>query len=129
MVEEFHGRGRTKRGGTGGKRRAARGKRLAEIGGAFAATKVDKQSVLKKERTLGGGMKGKLKKAAFANVLTKNGFRKAAIKRVLESPDNRHYARMNVITKGSLIETEIGNARVTSRPGQSGLVNAVLVGE
>ena len=78
-------------------------------------------------RGRGGAAKVKLKKAAVANVLTKAGFKKAAIKHVVESPDNRHYARMNVITKGCIIETDIGKARVTSRPGQVGAVNAVLI--
>jgi len=34
-----------------------------------------------------------------------------------------------LLTKGALIETEIGLARVTSRPGQDGVVNAVRVEE
>ena len=32
-----------------------------------------------------------------------------------------------IITKGALIETELGKAIVTSRPGQDGVVNALLV--
>ena len=127
MVESFHGRGRTKHGGTGGKRSRARGKRLSELGGPFTATKVAPADIRKNVRTIGGGAKTKLKKAAFANVLTKEGYKKAKIKRVLESQDNRHYARMNVITMGCIIETDIGKARVTSRPGQTGVVNAILV--
>jgi small subunit ribosomal protein S8e len=31
------------------------------------------------------------------------------------------------VTKGAIIQTEIGKARVTSRPGQSGAINAVLI--
>jgi small subunit ribosomal protein S8e len=127
MVESFHGRGKTKRGGAGGRRRVVRGKHLSELGGPFSATKTSAEDVRKSVRTQGGNSKVKLKKAAIANVLTKDGFKKSKIKRVLESPDNRHFARMNVITKGALIETELGNARVTSRPGQSGVVNAILV--
>jgi small subunit ribosomal protein S8e len=34
---------------------------------------------------------------------------------------------MNVITKGAIIETEKGLAKVVSRPGQDGVVNAVLI--
>jgi len=127
MVEAFHGRGRTKHGGTGGKRKKHADKRLSELGGPFAATKLAAQDERKFARTRGGSVKVKLKKAGFANVLTKEGMKKAKIKRVLESPDNRHYARMNIITKGSIIETEFGKARVTSRPGQTGVINAVLV--
>jgi len=43
------------------------------------------------------------------------------------NPANPHYVRMNIITKGAVIETEAGLARVTSRPGQHGVINAVLV--
>ncbi|HHC19323.1 MAG TPA: 30S ribosomal protein S8e, partial [Euryarchaeota archaeon] len=32
-----------------------------------------------------------------------------------------------IITKGTIIETEVGLARVTSRPGQVGIINAVLI--
>ena len=127
MAESFHGRGRTKHGGTGGKRKKHADKKLSQAGGPFVATKVAPADVRKLSRIRGGGMKVKLKKAAFANVRTKEGMKKAKIKRVLESPDNRHYARMNVITKGCIIETELGKARVTSRPGQSGVVSAILV--
>jgi small subunit ribosomal protein S8e len=38
------------------------------------------------------------------------------------------YDRRGVITKGAEIETKIGLARVTSRPGGDGVINAVLIG-
>jgi small subunit ribosomal protein S8e len=46
---------------------------------------------------------------------------------VIENPADPHFVRRNVLTKGAIIETELGKARVTSRPGQSGSVNAVLI--
>ncbi|NHN41208.1 30S ribosomal protein S8e [Halorubellus sp. JP-L1] len=49
------------------------------------------------------------------------------IEDVVENPANPNYVRRNIITKGALIETGEGTARVTSRPGQTGQVNAVLV--
>jgi len=51
---------------------------------------------------------------------------KMEILRVIRNPANVDYNRRGVITKGTIIETTIGVARVTSRPGQDGLVNAVL---
>lgn len=51
---------------------------------------------------------------------------KVEIIRVIRNPTNVDYNRRGVITKGTIIETPIGVARVTSRPGQDGLVNAVL---
>ena len=46
---------------------------------------------------------------------------------VIENTANPNYVRQNIITKGSVIETEKGKAKVTSRPGQHGVVNAVLL--
>jgi small subunit ribosomal protein S8e len=46
---------------------------------------------------------------------------------VRDNPANPFYARRNITTKGAVIETELGDAVVTSRPGQEGIVNAVLV--
>ncbi|NIQ06207.1 MAG: 30S ribosomal protein S8e, partial [Candidatus Korarchaeota archaeon] len=51
---------------------------------------------------------------------------KVEIKSVIENPANADYDRRGVITKGAIIETSKGNARVTSRPGQHGVINAVL---
>ncbi|TQQ80927.1 30S ribosomal protein S8e [Halonotius terrestris] len=49
------------------------------------------------------------------------------IEDVVENPANVNYARRNIITKGAIIETSEGKARVTSRPGQIGQVNAVAI--
>ncbi|MEM5832609.1 MAG: 30S ribosomal protein S8e, partial [Candidatus Aenigmatarchaeota archaeon] len=37
------------------------------------------------------------------------------------------YERRKIITKGAIIKTEIGLAKVTSRPSQHGVVNAILI--
>jgi len=54
---------------------------------------------------------------------------KVEITRVVKNPANIDYDRRGVITKGAVIETSLGQARVTSRPGQHGMLNAVLIGE
>ena len=46
--------------------------------------------------------------------------------RVTKNPANKDYERRGVISKGALVETEAGTARVVSRPGQDGSVNAIL---
>ncbi|QLJ52819.1 MAG: SSU ribosomal protein S8e [Candidatus Fermentimicrarchaeum limneticum] len=126
-MEQFHGKPGRKTSGSGKKQRKFRDKHLSEVGGSFSSTKIDEKAENKTARTRGGNFKVKLKRAAFANISTPEGIKKAKIKSVAESPDNRHHARMNIITKGAVIETEIGKARVTSRPGQHGVVNAVLL--
>jgi small subunit ribosomal protein S8e len=52
---------------------------------------------------------------------------KTEILRVVRNPANIDYNRRGVITRGTIIETERGPARVTSRPGQQGLINATLM--
>ena len=52
---------------------------------------------------------------------------KVKIEKVLENPANRHFVRRNIITKGTVVETSMGKAKITSRPGQEGSVNAVLI--
>lgn len=53
----------------------------------------------------------------------------AEIQDVVENDANPNYVRRNIVTKGAVIETDAGRARVTTRPGQNGQVNAVLVDE
>ena len=89
----------------------------------------------KEERVLvrvrGGNYKVRLKKVAYANVTDPETgeTKKARILGVVETQANREFARRGIIVKGAIIETELGKARVTSRPGQDGVVNAVLLKE
>src|SRR3989344_3184837 len=81
------------------------------------------------ERTKGGHIKTKLLANDMANVLnpkTKK-YEKLKIITITENPANRHFIRRNIMTKGALIKTEKGIARITSRPGQEGTINAVLI--
>jgi small subunit ribosomal protein S8e len=113
--------------GTGGKREKARDKKLAHVGGEFAATKVSDKDVRVKKRKRGGKTRVKIKKAAVVNVITKEGkAKKAKVIRVIES-HNPEYVRMNIITKGAVLETDIGKVKVTNRVGQDGVVNGVLI--
>ena len=77
--------------------------------------------------TKGGTSKLILLSANIANVNTGGKSQKTKIISVLENPANPQYVRRNIITKGAVIQTELGKARVTSRPGQDGIVNAVLI--
>ena len=54
---------------------------------------------------------------------------KLKIEKVLENPANRHFVRRNILTEGTVIETSMGKARITSRPGQEGAINAILLKE
>ena len=82
----------------------------------------------KVSRKHGGNEKVRLLAAKYANVSDGSGkTTKVEILRVIKNPANVDYDRRGVITKGTLIGTSLGTARVTSRPGQDGIVNAILV--
>ncbi|XRP97694.1 30S ribosomal protein S8e [Methanocaldococcus sp. 16A] len=124
--------GRSRRKPTGGLYRPARKKRKFEMGREPIETHVAEDVIkVKKVRTRGGNLKVKVVRTGFANVLDPetNTCKKVKIIRVRENTANIHYVRRNVITKGAIIETEIGLAKVTSRPGQDGTVNAILIKE
>lgn len=115
---------------TSGKLRRLRKKRKMDRGSEFLEIRIGKEK-RKQERVLGGLMKVRLLSSGKANVADpRTGkIRVSKILSVEENPANPHYVRRNVITKGAVIKTELGLARVTSRPGQTGTINAVLVGE
>ena len=119
---------RSKRKASGGRYIAARGKRIFEKRGTATLTKVSERKV-KEVKVRGGGTKQRLLSVDVANVFdpkTKK-YSKVKIKTILENTANRHFVRRNILTKGAVIDTEKGKAKVTSRPGQEGMINAVLV--
>ena len=119
---------KSKRSPTGARYHAHRKKRLYDTGSEPANTRIGNIKS-KKVRTMGGKKKERVFLNDVANVLdSKTGkYTKAKIKSVIENPANRHFIRRNILTKGAIIETEKGKARITSRPGQEGSINAVLV--
>jgi small subunit ribosomal protein S8e len=116
-----------KRKDSGGKKRVNRKKRRYEKGFFPAETTLGKQ----KSRTIrkhGGNEKFRLLAVNQANIADTSGkTTKVEILRVIKNPANVDYDRRGVITRGTIIATPIGTARVTSRPGQDGIVNAILV--
>ncbi len=128
---QIHGKSKTKKFGNGKKKLKFRDKRRSEVGNYFSSTKLadakKEANVTKSVRRRGGISTTVLKAAAFVNLKTKGGFKKVRIKGVMESRDNRNFARQNIITKGTIINTELGKARVTNSPGREGSVNAILI--
>jgi small subunit ribosomal protein S8e len=110
---------------SGGKYRKARKKKKYELSGKIVYTVLGKER-RKQLRVMGGGMKSVLLAADKANVVDKSGKVKSVkIKSVVQVPANRYLK--GILFKGSIIDTEIGKARITSRPSQDGIVNAVLI--
>ncbi len=116
-----------KRKDSGGKKRVNRKKRRYEKGFFPAETTLGKNKS-KPIRKHGGNEKVRLLAVNQANISDASGkTAKVEILRVIKNPANVDYDRRGVITKGTMIATPLGTARVTSRPGQDGIVNAILV--
>jgi small subunit ribosomal protein S8e len=115
---------------TGGRKRVYRVKRKFEEG-SFPAETILGEPKRKSARGQGGQIKTRALSDKYASVTNpKNGkTEKTEILRVVRNRANVDYNRRGVITKGAEIETSIGLARVTSRPGSDGVINAVLIGK
>ncbi len=120
--------GKSRRKPTGGRRVPSASKRKFEIGREKQYTKLGAES-LKQYRGAGGNVKVGMLAAEFANVVDKktNTVKKVKIVNVKANPADPNYIQRNILNKGATIETEIGDAVVTSRPGQDGAVNAILL--
>ncbi|KYK23696.1 30S ribosomal protein S8e [Thermoplasmatales archaeon SG8-52-2] len=120
--------GDAKRSKTGRRIRYARGKKKFEIGRERHLTTIG-PTTLKNVRTKGNNRKMRAKTTNIAYVIDpkNNQTTKTEVISVVENRANIHYVRRNIINKGAIIETKLGNAKVTSRPGQYGSVNAVLL--
>jgi len=119
---------RSNRTATGSRLRRFRSKRKYEMGrtptetlmGETKRQTVDSRGKVKKTPAL---------KIQFANVTDpeKGVTLRAEIQDVETNPANMDYQRRKVITRGTIIKTTKGRARVTNRPGQDGILNAVLI--
>ena len=113
---------------TGARYKDYRKKKQYELGREPSFTKLGKKRILA-IRTRGANSKLRMLSADTANLFDPKTrlFKQAKIKTITDNPANRHFIRRNIMTKGSVIDTELGKARITSRPGQDGVVNAVLI--
>ena len=119
---------RPKRTVGGARYHAFRKKRLSDMGSEPTLTKIGKRGV-HVARGRAGILKVKLMVSETANVLnpqTKK-YSQSKILTVVDNAASRHFIRRNIITKGAVINTEAGKAKVTSRPGQDGTINAILI--
>ncbi len=128
LLSFYQGRDNKKASG-GYRARPYKVKRKALGGGPPTNTTLSSKDIRRVIRVFGGNVKVKAVGVQYANLyIPKEGKAvKVRILRVLETPANRELAKRDVIVKGAIIETERGRAVVTSRPGQDGIVNAVLL--
>ncbi len=119
---------RSKRKPTGGRYKSVYKEKLYELGSNPTLTKLEPIR-RRKLRVIGANQKIRLLSSDSANVLDPKTrtIKVVKIKTVLDNPANRNYIRRNILTKGAVVETELGKAKITSRPGQEGTVNVVLI--
>lgn len=119
---------RAHRKSTGGLLGTHRKKKRYERGAKFLETKLGEQKV-RKTKCVGGNLKVKLLSANKVSVAKKGKAQSVKIESVIENPANPNYVRRNVLTKGAVVKTSLGNVRITSRPGQHGAINGIIVDE
>src|SRR3989338_639090 len=112
---------RPRRKQTGARYKDYRKKKQYELGREPSFTKLSRKKLLVL-RVMGANRKLRLLRADTANLFDPKSkiFKQVKIKTITDNPANRHFIRRNIMTKGSVIDTELGKARITSRPGQNG---------
>jgi small subunit ribosomal protein S8e len=112
---------------TGGRRVPLRTRRKYEID-RFPNEATLGQQITVPRYVRAGHTKTGLKTIDVVNLALAGGkTKKTKILKVLENATNNDYQRRGVISKGAILETEDGKCRVVSRPGQHGIVNAILI--
>jgi small subunit ribosomal protein S8e len=120
--------GRSRRKPTGGRLRPIRNKRRFEIGRELQFATLGTGTV-KRYRVRGGNRKLRILTTNTINVYDP-GTKKMKVAKVLtvrENPANPNYIQRNIITRGAIVETDLGMVEVRSRPGQDGILNGVKV--
>ena len=119
---------RSRRKISGGRYTDSRKKSLNDLGRDPTLTKIGEPRKSKFKIT-SGKTKRVLLNSNIANVYNprEKKYMKVKIDTVVDNPANRNYIRRNILTKGTIIKTELGNARITNRPGQETQINAILV--
>ncbi len=112
---------------TGGRLKPARMRRKSEIDRYPNEPILGRDSIVPR-RVRGGNLKLALKHIEFLNVNDRENKKtiKTKIIKVVKNPANKDYERRGVLSKGAFVETELGVARIISRPGQNGSINAIL---
>ncbi len=111
---------------TGGRTRPYRKSRKYDLGSKFSETEVGEHRI-ENRRTRGGNQKNVVKRAEEVNLSVNGDVKRTEIESVEDNPANPNYIRRSLLTRGAVISTPEGEAVITSRPGQDGVVNAKLV--
>jgi len=114
---------------TGGRRVPLRTRRKYELD-RYPNEPVNGAQLTVTRRVRGNNRKTALKSIDFVNLSTGDAkVKKTKIIKVLDNTTNNDYKRRGIITKGAILETQEGKCKVVSKPGQNGIVNAILLKE
>ena len=111
---------------TGGRRRPLRSRKKHETN-RFPNEALIGEQITITRKVRGKNVKTAIKTIDTVNLVIDSKAKKVKILKVLENATNNDYQRRGVISKGAILETAEGKCRVMSRPGQHGVVNAVLI--
>ena len=111
---------------TGGRRHPLRSRKKYEMN-RFPNEALLGEPIMTTRKVRGKNIKAALKTINFVNLAIESNVKKVKILKVLDNTTNNDYKRRGVISKGAILETAEGKCRVISRPGQHGVVNAILV--
>jgi len=111
---------------TGGRRHPLRSRKKYEMN-RFPNESLLGEPIMTTRKVRGKNIKAALKTINFVNLAIESNVKKVKILKVLDNTTNNDYKRRGVISKGAILETAEGKCRVISRPGQHGVVNAILV--
>jgi len=119
---------KSKKAPTGRKLKENRKKKRRDRGTEFLAPEIGERKV-KVKRCTGGNIKRKTLMDETVSVTDpKTGKTvKTKVLSVKSNDANPHFVRRNIVTKGAVVQTELGTVRVRSRPGQSGVYSGVIV--
>lgn len=124
--------GRSRRTKTGGRIRPHGKKRKYQLGRSPTETRIG-EPAFRVVDARGNNTKTRALATDVANVADGGDTSRADLVNVVRNDANPNYVRRNIITKGAVVEVDLDGdrrqARVTSRPGQSGRVDAVLLAE
>ena len=111
---------------TGGRRRPLRSRKKFETN-RFPNEAVIGEQITVTRKVRGKNVKTAIKTINTVNLIIDSKAKRVKILKVLENSTNNDYQRRVIISKGAILETAEGKCRVMSRPGQHGIVNAVLI--
>ncbi|MEM4481825.1 MAG: 30S ribosomal protein S8e [Desulfurococcaceae archaeon] len=112
---------------SGGKKHEHRGKRKYELGSPPTKTSLAAKEERETIRAYGGNIKVRLKASSYINVAIGGEIKRTKLLDVVETPENPQNSKFKIISRGSVVKTELGLVKITSRPGQHGVLNGILI--